>query len=151
MIFYLLTDKGPPARLQGPRSLNGTGRVEVFYDGVWGTICDDDWDLNDAKVVCRQLGYQFAVRALRGLYVPDGRGIIWLAYVGCNGNERNLFSCSHDERDEINCGHSKNAVVECSEGKYHSLFTMHGAHHPEENINMERKTVWILKENNRLY
>ncbi len=76
---------GVSVRLQGPSSSNGTGRVEVFYNGRWGTICHDYWDINDARVVCRQLGYLNPVRALRGYDVPDGIGQIWLDNVRCTG------------------------------------------------------------------
>ncbi|XP_028403522.1 scavenger receptor cysteine-rich type 1 protein M130-like, partial [Dendronephthya gigantea] len=79
-------------RLQGPSSFNGTGRVEVRHNGQWGTICDHNWDINDARVVCRQLGYSSALRALRGGQVPSGSGQIWLDEVGCTGNEQNLES-----------------------------------------------------------
>ena len=114
--FYLWTDKRPPIRLQGPRSSTGTGRVEIFYDGEWGTICHHGWDLNDAKVVCRELGYRFAVRALRGFYVPDGRGKIWLDEVRCFGHEKYISSCSHNTWGRHDCGHSEDAGVECSNG-----------------------------------
>lgn len=39
------------------------GRVEIFHQGSWGTICDDDWDTQDASVVCRMMGYRSAISA----------------------------------------------------------------------------------------
>ena len=101
-------------RLQGPSSSNGTGRVEVFYNGQWGTVCDDAWDINDARVACRQLGYQNATRALQGYQVEDGTGRIWLDDVACTGSEQNLTSCSHNGWGNHNCGHHEDAGVECS-------------------------------------
>lgn len=116
-----------PLRLQGPLNANGSGRVEIFYRGVWGTICDDNWDIDDATVACRQLGYKYAVRALQGGHVPYGSGRIWFDDVGCTGREQSLSSCSHAGWGKHNCVHKEDAGVECSsKGKiiilYLSLF-----------------------------
>jgi hypothetical protein len=88
--------------------------VEVFYDGKWGTICDDKWNIRDANVACRQLGYLYAVRALQGKRVPDGTGQIWLDNVVCNGKEETLSSCNHNGFGIHDCWHSEDAGVECS-------------------------------------
>ncbi|XP_028407328.1 deleted in malignant brain tumors 1 protein-like isoform X2 [Dendronephthya gigantea] len=101
-------------RLQGPLSTNGTGRVEVFFNGQWGTICDYGWDLRNARVVCRQLGYKDAVRTLRRDTFPSGSGIIWLSYVACNGEEQNITSCNHSPWGDHYCSHYRDAGVECS-------------------------------------
>ena len=111
---FVLIVTAIPLRLQGPLSANGTGRLEVFYNGIWGTVCDDSWDINDAKVACRQLGYAYAVRALQGSDIPDGTGQIWLDDLKCNGSEQNLISCSHSGLGNENCGHGEDAGVECS-------------------------------------
>ncbi|XP_028411924.1 deleted in malignant brain tumors 1 protein-like isoform X2 [Dendronephthya gigantea] len=101
-------------RLQGPLSANGTGRVEIFYNGKWGTICQDGWDIKDARVACRQLGYPDAVRSLGGGYVPSGTGNIWLTQVSCTGNEQSITSCYHDGYGNNICSHSEDAGVECN-------------------------------------
>lgn len=49
------------------------GRVEVFHDGQWGTVCDDGWDLTDAQVVCQQLGFPGAVSAVAGGKYGEGK------------------------------------------------------------------------------
>jgi hypothetical protein len=88
--------------------------VEIFFRGQWGTICDDGWDINDAKVVCRQLGYKYTIRALQGGHAPGGSGPIWLDNVACTESEKSLTSCSHIGWGKHNCGHDEDAGVECS-------------------------------------
>lgn len=96
-----------------------SGRVEVYHNGSWGTVCDDSWDLNDARVVCRQLGCGTAV-SLREF--AQGTGQIWLDEVACIGSEISLSECSHSGFGIHNCVHSQDAGVICS-GKKKTLST----------------------------
>ena len=115
-ICLTFSEKSIALRLRGPSTGNGTGRVEVFYRGEWGTICDDYWSINDANVACRELGYAFAVRSLQGSQTPDGTGRIWLDNMYCTGSERSLADCSHGGWGYHDCGHYEDAGVECSPG-----------------------------------
>ena len=108
MIKFLILD----IRLVGGLD-NATGRVEVYYNGTWGTVCDDFWDINDAHVVCRQLGFHDAVAAYRNATHGQGTGPILLDDVDCWGNEISLFSCRHSGVGIQNCDHHKDASVQC--------------------------------------
>ncbi|ERE87010.1 neurotrypsin isoform X2 [Cricetulus griseus] len=89
------------------------GRVEVFVNGQWGTICDDGWTDKDAAVICRQLGYKGAARARAMAYFGEGKGPIHMDNVKCTGNEKSLADCVKQDIGRHNCRHSEDAGVIC--------------------------------------
>ena len=94
-------------------SRDGEGRVEIFHDGHWGTICDDYWDMKDAQVVCRQLGYKRALRAPQLSVFGEGNGHIWLDNVHCRGNETSITNCRHNGWGINDCSNSEDASAIC--------------------------------------
>ena len=92
------------------------GRVEIYYNGEWGTVCRDIWDLRDAIVVCRQLGYLTAERTSIGTGAEFGKGTgqIWLDNVDCRGTENMLSSCTASSWGVHNCDHIEDAGVVCT-------------------------------------
>ena len=110
------------------RLVNGSsgfeGRVEVSYDGSWGTVCDEQWDHNDANVVCRMLGYHGALRAPISDYFGEGSESILLNSVACTGSEDSLADCSY-RYQAPDCDHGNDAGVICLHEEFLSGIETH--------------------------
>ena len=81
-------------------------------NGEWGTVCDDAWDLDDAGVVCRELGFSSAVSAPLYATFGEGEGSIHLDEVACSGDEDRLVDCDYDAVTS-DCRHHEDAGVVC--------------------------------------
>ncbi|XP_019639401.1 PREDICTED: LOW QUALITY PROTEIN: neurotrypsin-like [Branchiostoma belcheri] len=103
---------GPTIRLVGGTN-SREGRVEVFLDGRWGTVCDDSWDERDAQVVCRQLGFGGDVRAWSRAHFGQGTDPILMDEVSCQGTEATLADCERAAEDRMDCRHTEDAGVTC--------------------------------------
>ena len=112
---FLITGTHPtaPVRLEnGNNELEG--RVEIYYSGNWGTVCDDGWDSHDAAVVCHQLNLHGGY-AYYNAHFGQGTGVIWLDNVGCSGSEPSLDQCSNREWGNLrSCSHAEDAGVRCT-------------------------------------
>ncbi|XP_052084661.1 scavenger receptor cysteine-rich type 1 protein M130-like [Mytilus californianus] len=101
------------------RLVNGNnheeGRLEIYYNSKWGTVCDDYFDSSDAVVACRQLGY----RTSNPTVYTSGGGTdpVWLDDMACNGTERRIANCRNPGLGTENCGHSEDVGVRCR-GEY---------------------------------
>ena len=95
------------------------GRIEVFdaLSQNWGTVCDDFWNRNNAKVVCRELGFNDPIGSD---YITRrfgaGTGDIGLSNVDCDGVENSLLDCRAQKWNNNTCKHKEDIGVVCGEG-----------------------------------
>ncbi|XP_027038512.1 scavenger receptor cysteine-rich type 1 protein M130-like isoform X2 [Pocillopora damicornis] len=106
------TNEDAPIRLMGGGA--NYGRVEVYHNGKWGTVCDDHWTINEANVVCRQLGFSSASQASCCAKYGQGSDPVWMDDVYCQGGEAMLSRCAFPGWEKHNCVHSEDASVACN-------------------------------------
>ena len=108
-----------PLRLAGVEGVNYAGRVEVFYQGKWGKICRDKWDINNVKVVCRQLGFQSALAEFIRMDTRDDTISVVMSDVACTGQESVLTSCKRLDGSQ-RCQNNIGAQALCEPSKWKS-------------------------------
>ncbi len=86
----------------------------MYHNAVWGSVCDDQWDISDAQVVCRQLGCGAALRADRNSVFGAGEGVVWLNRVECRGNEIHLWDCPLSLKNHTDCSRKEHAGLTCA-------------------------------------
>ena len=105
-------------RLVNTGSTQFGGRLEVYYNNEWGTVCDDGWGSSDATVACRQMGFVGVSDSDSSLFGSGASSqSIWLADVACSGSESWLIDCSHNSNTS-DCSHSEDVGIVCSNGEW---------------------------------
>ena len=117
-------------RLQGG-IYSSYGRLEVYCNGRWGTVCDDSFGSTDARVACRQLGYSDYYTYTGNLLVKpiklekfiihviiysagSSSQPIWLDRVSCSSSYSCLASCESCPSSEYHdCSHSEDVALGC--------------------------------------
>ena len=109
---YSFTAEGTVRLVDGADETEG--RVEIYLQGRWGTVCDDLWGIDDANVVCNQLGFLGASEAVPLAGFGQGSGPVQLDNVQCLGTESSLADCPANPINQHNCGHNEDAGVRCN-------------------------------------
>ena len=104
-------------RLSG-MAATGSGRLEILFDGVWGTVCDEGWSWEAAHVSCRRLGYASAEGFAKAAAYGVGSGPVWLSHVSCTGSESRLEECAFFGLNASSlppgCDHTHDVGLSCS-------------------------------------
>ena len=87
------------------------GRLLVFHDGQWGTVCDDNWTTTTASIACSQL---FGAGTTGSFSTDEGYGEIWLDGLNCSGSEARLADCPHNGWGVNDCSHSEDVYLTCN-------------------------------------
>ena len=112
MFIHIAIEEGD-VRLAGG-SYETEGRVEIYVQGQWGTVCDDHWDIREATVVCTQLGFLDAKSAETSAEFGRGSGQIHFDDIHCTGSEATLNNCPSRPIGQHDCSHYEDAGVRCN-------------------------------------
>jgi len=122
-VLFALELKGPLLVNLTSNASSHYGKVQIIFNNISRTICgDQDWDIKDAHVVCRMLGFPRALAAIRQ-YAKRSGGLS-LPNVRCNGDEKTIEECDHGGWDQPTCSKGFDAGVICERtlGEYENVY-----------------------------
>ncbi|CAC5422430.1 Neurotrypsin [Mytilus coruscus] len=102
-----------PVRLLGGRG-PFEGTVELYHLGKWGEVCDTNFDVKDAEVICRMLGYTAGIPRLLNS-TDSGTGLVWMDNLLCNGGEIDVALCKSDGFGSKTCSRNRKAAIYCGQ------------------------------------
>ncbi|GFY74070.1 lysyl oxidase homolog 3 [Trichonephila inaurata madagascariensis] len=128
LVFFEADSRRPSRRRRARNAKEGTirlvggkntreGNVEIFHLGIWGSICDDEWDITEANIACKILGFAKATRATSNSEFGKGKKKIWMDNLYCQGHEKSFQECRFDGWGIHDCAGSEAAGVECELAK----------------------------------
>ena len=123
---------------------NSEGRIEVKNEEVWGTVCSDGFDRNDANVVCKYLGRPGVEEVYSAADIPNIESAqdspIWLSDLECTGQEDNPFHCSQKVmKHHTNCDHNQDVAIKCSSKHISHIVTSYCL-----SLSLQRLLVWLV-------
>uniref|UniRef100_A0A2R8ZIY9 Lysyl oxidase homolog n=1 Tax=Pan paniscus TaxID=9597 RepID=A0A2R8ZIY9_PANPA len=128
------------------------GRVEIQRAGEWGTICDDDFTLQAAHVLCRELGFTEATGWTHSAKYGPGTGRIWLDNLSCSGTEQSVTECASRGWGNSDCTHDEDAGVICKDQRLPGFWDSNviearvrlkgGAHPGEGRVEVLKASTW---------
>ncbi|KAK4314821.1 hypothetical protein Pmani_013927 [Petrolisthes manimaculis] len=122
-----------------------SGRIEVRYMGIWGSVCDDDFGLQEGHVLCRMLGWSKASQVYKNNTFGAGSGPIWLDDVRCLGYETTITDCQHEPWGHSNCDHTEHVGIRCSDVDDDGVVDVSGPNNNvDDNTDDQTPPSWLL-------
>uniref|UniRef100_A0A6I8Q811 Lysyl oxidase homolog n=1 Tax=Xenopus tropicalis TaxID=8364 RepID=A0A6I8Q811_XENTR len=137
-------------RLAGFPRKHNEGRIEVFYNKEWGTICDDDFTMENAHVLCRHLGFTAATGWTHSAKYGKGVGPIWLDNIICSGTEKSILDCKSRGWGNSDCTHEEDAGVVCKDERIPGFIEHNTIETEQRQVEEVRLRPVIASAKNRL-
>ena len=109
MCYFVVRLAGGPTEYEG--------RIQLYHNGKWHRVCYNRWNLNDAQVVCNELGYGKAITVGRAAFYGRTYGLgIRIDNLKCIGTEWTIRNCLHKGWIAHNCRYYEAVSVKCGRG-----------------------------------